>query len=312
MSHSVIVTLDHLKNETNKCDVILKQLNNLLEYEWSNETKTLIMNRINAITQGKENILSMEGKSFESEYILSNISKEIENLNMSLNFKDLYNKHIKENSGRIEELIAAHGVLATESISELIINNEKITPEKLITKIDEMRSKDLSNEKLIEYQNIFKKNILDSDWTDDIKFHFINISTRLKNAQEVSDIQPFIASKKIEFNNMKNFVNDVVKTLGKLNFKIQSRNNYEINDEQVFNLKLVFKNSSNNNVIINFNSNGQIKYKLGNYIGHACEKTTDKLLSELTKMGYTYPKPLIRRDIDNSKPILKTSKEREK
>ncbi|MDK2819758.1 MAG: hypothetical protein KFW07_02885, partial [Mycoplasmataceae bacterium] len=77
-------------------------------------------------------------------------------------------------------------------------------------------------------------------------------------------------------------------------------------------LKLSFKNASNNNVLINFDSNGKIKYKLGNYIGHACEQTTDKLLTELTKMGYTYPKPLIRRDIDGNKPIAKTYKERGK
>lgn len=315
MSHSVIITLNNLQNTTNTCDSLLTQLNDSLKYNWSEETKILINNHINVIKKEKEKILSMVGQNYNDmtlDKVLSNISKEIENLNMSLNFKNLYDNHIKENAGKIEELIATHGMLATESISQLIINKEKINPETLTIKINEMRKKNVSHENLIKYQNIFKTNILNSNLTDDIKLQFINLATKFKNTQEISDIQPFIASKIVEFNNMKIMVNDVVNILRKLNFKLDSKNSYKLDEEQVFNLKLIFKNSANNSIAINFNSNGQIKYKLGNYIGHACEQTTDKLLNELTKMNYTYPKPLIRRDVDKAKPITKTYKERER
>lgn len=33
------------------------------------------------------------------------------------------------------------------------------------------------------------------------------------------------------------------------------------------------------------NSNGQLKYKLGNYIGHACEKMTNRLIEDLRKVN---------------------------
>lgn len=315
MSHSVIITLESMKATINTCDCIIDKINKSLTYNWSSEIKQKMQDNLIKIKEEKMKLLSnvgIEQSDFSLDKFLSTISKEVENLELSMNFKKNYDDYIKENSGKIEEMIATYGILATESLEYLIKNKEKINIETLAKKIEEMRNVEIDSENLKKYQKIFKTNILNSDFSDNIKLEFMNISKQFKNIQEVSDIQPLISSKMQEFNNMKIMVDDVIKILAKLNFKLESKQEYSLSEEQVFNLRINFKNASNNIVAINFDSNGKIKYKLGNYVGHACEKTTDKLLDEISKAGYVYLKPLIRRDIDDAKPLMKSFKERGK
>lgn len=81
-----------------------------------------------------------------------------------------------------------------------------------------------------------------------------------------------------------------------------------MNDEQDLVSQLKFTNKQNNTVKIFFYSNGKIKYKLGNYVGHACENTSEKLFEDLKKNQYIIRDKRIKRDIDDAKPLSKAMK----
>ena len=76
-------------------------------------------------------------------------------------------------------------------------------------------------------------------------------------------------------------------------------------EEGIFSTVLLFKNPNNNTVAINFNSLGKLSYKLGNYVGHACEATSRSILQKLKQKGYEYSTPIITRNISNAKPLEK-------
>ena len=63
------------------------------------------------------------------------------------------------------------------------------------------------------------------------------------------------------------------------------------------------KNNRGNKIEIIIDGNLQMKYQLGNYVGHACEKTSEKIFESLKKQGYSIVHRNISRNISNSKPL---------
>ena len=69
-------------------------------------------------------------------------------------------------------------------------------------------------------------------------------------------------------------------------------------------IKYSMINPSRNSIDIIMNSDGKIKYKLGNYVGHMCNKTSEQLINKLRKDGWSVAINSIKRDISNSRQLV--------
>ena len=69
-------------------------------------------------------------------------------------------------------------------------------------------------------------------------------------------------------------------------------------------IKYSMINPSRNSIDIIMNSDGKIKYKLGNYVGHMCNKTSEQLINILRKDGWSVAINSIKRDISNSRQLV--------
>lgn len=316
MSHSIIITLSHVQPIIDSCDSSYDQLNDLSKFDWDKST----LNKIQLIKEELNNIKSkaishvgnIEPNPFTIGTILSTLLKEISNLKLSLDLKKMYDNYSKISTLNLDEYILQYGILAFETYDYLIKENIEINKNNFSKTLEIIRAKDAENKRLLKYQEIFINQIKESSFIDDIKLSMIKFVTKFKNLQEISDIAPFIYSKNLEYESMKNYMKDVFSILNDLNFKKIGKVSFNFSDRQIFEAKCKFINGDNNTIVIHFNSNNEIKYKLGNYVGHACEKTTNLLLEKLKKKGYIYSSPIIRREISSDPPLFKTAKEMEK
>ena len=308
MSHSVIISIDNISTHLSTCDNALLELEQIKEFDWNNETKISISNKIIQIQDFKKNILSDVGKilNLDHQHKISTFTKEIANLKVLMNLE--YQKYIKENSGLIELFTEQFGILAIEAVQNLDKLKIELNKDNLSKEIEKIRDQNISEENLKKYRSLFIKEIENSSFDSKIQLQLINIVNNYRTVQEVSDIPAFISAKQDDLKSLKIYVKDFSEALKKTGFKSIEKPLITFDEEGIFKLKMNFKNQEKNTVQIYFDSEGKIKYKLGNYIGHACEKTTDKILKELDNKGYTYSQPKIRRDIDAAKPLSKAAK----
>lgn len=324
MSHSVSFVAFNLTQDINEqCNSILNRIKSIQQYNWKNESiNQSINNLINNYSKKVDDILNMDKKlvnPVEIQSMLITITKDIANMQQftdeSINkYYQTYFDNAKQN---INKIIAQYGILAITAIEQMQKNHEIINEDNLLNKIDIIRNNQINEEQLKIYKQTFKQAINASNFPNNIKLELLNYINTFKTIQEVSDIAGFIASKNDEFNKMLHLIKDVSSILKEVGFKFT---NHEIKycydkKEGIFNTILNFKNQNNNSIAIEFNSLGKISYKLGNYIGHACEATSASILKKLKEKGYEYSVPQITRNISNAKPLAKsidTFKERNK
>jgi len=308
MSHSVVITLNTIKTNISTCDHAILDLKEIEKFEWDHSTKISITSKIDQIEDLKRSFLSTVGSSdlINLQHKASTLTKEISNLKFFMNSE--YEKFIEDNSGIVQSFVEEFGVLAIEAVQNLEKTKIEVNKNNLSKEIEKIRNENISEENLKKYRSHFIKEIEISSFDSKIQLQFINMINNYKTVQEVSDIAPFISAKQDELRSLKIYFKDFSEALKNTGFKPIEKTAITFDDEGIFKLKMKFKNEQNNTVQINFDSEGKIKYKLGNYVGHACEKTTDKILKELDNKGYTYATPKIRRDIDNAKPLSKAAK----
>lgn len=150
---------------------------------------------------------------------------------------------------------------------------------------------------------------------DELKLILKKDIKSIKDLNQLKDINAIIQSKEREYQDVMFLAKDVTSKLKDQGFQIDNKQKkiWQIDEQNNIVLKMSLINNQNNSVQIIFNSNLQIKYKLGNYVGHACEKTTDKLLKDLETSGYTYSVVNIKRDYEEPKTMQKSiEKERGK
>ena len=314
MSHSVVITLDNIKTYVETCDSLINDCNNLMNIEWID--KSIIKKLILQIEEIKSELLSKENgvayNNHEVEKLLSSITKKASNLKYNLNLREQLVKYMEKDLINIDQKIAENGSMAINVINYLNENKISIDEKSFSETLDKIRQLELSKNELSVFHKSALKQLDDSDIPSDIKFEISKIIRKTKTAQEISDVPAYIESKKQEYSTVRTLMKDVVLTFNKLNFTRDKGIIWNMNDEQELVSKLSFTNKTNNTVNIYFYSSGKFKYKLGNYVGHACEKTSEKLWSQLEQNGYIIKDKKIRRDIDNSQPLAKAIKSNER
>ena len=314
MSHGVSFVAFNLGEDIKlQCSDILNRLHSIEQYDWKNEQTSKTIHSLLEQYQKKINdIYSLQGKrvdSFQAQQMLITIMKDVANMQQFANasIAGFYQTYLQNATENINKIIAQYGILATTALEQLNAQHQIISEENLLNTIDQIRNAQINEEQLKVYRQEFKKAIDNCSFPNDIKLDLLNQVNRYTTAQEVSDIPGFIASKNAEFNRMIRLIKDVSTILKEVGFKFTGHAiKYLYNQEEgIFNTTLLFKNANNNSVAINFNSLGKINYKLGNYVGHACEATTRSILAKLKQKGYEYSTPIITRNVSNAKPLEK-------
>ena len=312
MSHSIKITLSNIQPIITQCDNYIISLNKMLNSDWNFDIsfKNDIQNKINNINKIKESTLKKMDSLIDvnEQTYFSSLSKEITNIKNTINFKKMILETLNKNEINLDKNIAKYGTMAIDVINSLKAEGTQINDESFANKLQIIRTQEVDKESLKKYTNISNKIIDDSHIPEEIKYELKKMIRSYKTSQEVSDINPYLEYKKQEYDLVVFNAKNVSKSLLKLDFSKTGNTEWKMNDDQVMSVTLSFVNKSNNTVKIKFDGDGNMNYKLGNYIGHACEKTTELLEKDLYSQGYVYLNKQIKRDIDDSKPLFKEMK----
>lgn len=122
---------------------------------------------------------------------------------------------------------------------------------------------------------------------------------------EIKDVFAIIQSKEDEYHRTIELSKKIAKLLATQEFKVVGKSIWEFNEvDNTIMHKFVLQNNSNKTVQMIIDSNNQLKYKLGNYVGHACEATTKKLLEDMKKCGMSPQVVSIKRDYEPNAQVM--------
>ncbi len=321
MSHSIWIELDSQNIHVNACNDIIneiKEINKWVDKSIANENEKLIKDAQKII----DYIQATKKTNNNAEYIsflarMDSIRKAMVNLS---NFnKEIISNNFYKNLGENQDFnlldkIKKHGILTNEVIEYLRSNNIAITNTNFDKYINIVETNILDNEKIKKYTKQSLDEIQKLNISSELKLSLSKKIKEIKDINQLKDVGAYLVSKEAEWKKVKRFSTDVVNSLKKQGFAINQKIQpiWKIDDNDNIVLKISFINSKNNTVSINFDSTMHISYKLGNYIGHACEETTKKLLDDIIKIGYTYKIIDIKRDFEQPKLMAQSLKKERK
>ncbi len=317
MSHIIRISIQNQKIYETSCDNLINKLEKINS---SNSVNQDYKKGIDSLIRNISSLKSSFAGSMESESYyrltrdLSTLEKEVANLYITARdqvLDDLISSLPPEFN--ISKVISDHGPLAIETLDYLRQNNIQQNQENFDKYMPIVKEKQLSQEKIKNYITNAYKMIDECKIPDSIKYGIKNRIRNIKDMADIKDIYAVIQSKEDETIRTVELINKVIELLEKQNFKRahdpKNKNNYwhkwiydEENDKIVFKFRMI--NDSNNTVEMVVDSMGDLEYKLGNYIGHACEKTTEKLLKDLNEQGFI-TREQFRRDFETNDKVMR-------
>ena len=305
MSHTITISIENVKTYISNCDALIENIEETKAKLDSTKLNSSLNQYINRINQFKEEILNQVGKQQTTQILnhLSTIQKEVSNFALLKN--NLITDDIVSNSFDLAKIVSKYGYVALDAFELMQSQNLKITENNAIKIIEQMRLETVNEAKRAAFIKQAYQIIDQSDLPDIVKKILKQDVRDSKTYQELSDIQPLIISKKQEYQRLVQTRKDLNQKLKEMGFSVDKSIAIKIETDSYSNIvfKYSLKNTSNNSVSIILNSDGQIKYKLGNYIGHMCNKTTEKLIEKLKNDGYNIKITSIKRDVNNNRPL---------
>ncbi len=305
MSHTITIQIQNKELHLSSCQNLRDKLNDIIKnQDVSEEVKNQVKDTISNI-QSLESIIKNNDRLVSNEYmdLMRNLSTaEKSTANMFLTAKNsVLNNLIASLPAdvNIGQMIAKHGVLAIETIEYLKTNNIPITQDNFDKYMYEVEQTKLSNEKIDEYITNAFKMIDSAKIPDSIKLALKKETKKIDNLNSIKDIFAVVQSKENEVIRTIELSKKILEMFKKQDFSIVGNSIWEY-DEKTSDIihKFALKNKSNNTVQMIVDSTGHLRYKLGNYPGHACEATTDKILKDLEAAGYTCNVIAIKRDYE--------------
>ena len=305
MSHTITISIENVKTYISNCDALIENIEETKAKLDSTKLNSSLDQYINRINQFKEEILNQVGKQQTTQILnhLSTIQKEVSNFALLKN--NLITDDIVSNSFDLAKIVSKYGYVALDAFELMQSQNLKITENNAVKIIEQMRLETVNEAKRAAFIKQAYQIIDQSDLPDIVKKILKQDVRDSKTYQELSDIQPLIISKKQEYQRLVQTRKDLNQKLKEMGFSVDKSIAIKIETDSYSNIvfKYSLKNTSNNSVSIILNSDGQIKYKLGNYIGHMCNKTTEKLIEKLKNDGYNIKITSIKRDVNNNRPL---------
>lgn len=312
MSHLVTFYLSGQKIEINStCDTSINTLKRALQENYDDEFKQYLQEEINKIHNYKQELSLIPNATSDRAVLqqLDHISKTTANIISSISNAEYFEKKDKELNDLIRNYVKEYGVIATEALQNLKEQKIDLNKTSLSEEIDKIRNNNLQEEKIKKNIDSLYKFIDDQKFDNsDLSYELKTIIRNYKSPQEFSDAFAYIASKKVEVNKIEIIKEDLFEGLKLGGFKSFDLKKTSINEYGITYKVFKAKNLNGNVVTVIISGDGSIKYQLGNYVGHACEKTTEKLLDYLKKQGVAINHYVVTREISNAKPLYQAKK----
>lgn len=305
MSHTITISAENVKSYVSNCDALIENIEETKAKLDSTKLNSTLDQYISQINQFKNEIMNQVGKE-ETEQILtrlSTIQKEVANFALLKN--NLIIDDIVSSSFDLAKIVSSYGYVALDALELMESQHIEINENNVVKTIEQMQAETVNEAKRIAYIEQAYQVVDQSDLPDLVKKLLKQDIRDSKTYQELSDIQPLIISKKQEYQRLVQTRKDLNQKLKEMGFSIDKSIGLKIETDSYSNIvfKYSLKNASNNSVSMILNSDGQIKYKLGNYVGHMCNKTTEKLIEKLRNDGYNIKVTSIKRDVNNNRPL---------
>ena len=305
MSHTITISAENVQSYVSNCDALIENIQETKTKLDSTKLYSTLDQYISRINQFKNEIMNQVGKEETEEILtrLSTIQKEVANFALLKN--NLIIDDIVSSSFDLTKIVSKYGYVALDALELMESQHIEINENNVVKTIEKMQQETVNEAKRIAYIDQAYQIIDQSDLPDIVKKLLKQDIRDSKTYQELSDIGPLIISKKQEYQRLVQTRKDLNQKLKEMGFTIDKSIGLKIETDSYSNIvfKYSLKNASNNSVSMILNSDGQIKYKLGNYVGHMCNKTTEKLSEKLRNDGYNIKVTSIKRDVNNNRPL---------
>ena len=305
MSHTITISAENVKSYVSNCDALIENIEETKAKLDSTKLNSTLNEYIGKINQFKNEIMNQVGKEETQQILtrLSTIQKEVANFALLKN--NLIIDDIVSSSFDLAKIVSSYGYVALDALELMESQHIEINENNVVKTIEQMQAETVNEAKRIAYIEQAYQVVDQSDLPDLVKKLLKQDIRDSKTYQELSDIQPLIISKKQEYQRLVQIRKDLNQKLKEMGFSIDKSIGLKIETDSYSNIvfKYSLKNASNNSVSMILNSDGQIKYKLGNYVGHMCNKTTEKLIEKLRNDGYNIKVTSIKRDVNNNRPL---------
>ena len=305
MSHTITISAENVQSYVSNCDALIENIQETKTKLDSTKLHSTLDQYISRINQFKNEIMNQVGKEETEEILtrLSTIQKEVANFALLKN--NLIIDDIVSSSFDLTKIVSKYGYVALDALELMESQHIEINENNVVKIIEQMQQETVNEAKRVAYIEQAYQVVDQSDLPDLVKKLLKQDIRDSKTYQELSDIGPLIISKKQEYQRLVQTRKDLNQKLKEMGFSIDKSIGLKIETDSYSNIvfKYSLKNASNNSVSMILNSDGQIKYKLGNYVGHMCNKTTEKLIEKLRNDGYNIKVTSIKRDVNNNCPL---------
>lgn len=305
MSHTITISAENVQSYVSNCDALIENIQETKTKLDSTKLHSTLDQYISRINQFKNEIINQVGKEETQQILtrLSTIQKEVANFALLKN--NLIIDDIVSSSFDLTKIVSKYGYVALDALELMESQHIEINENNVVKTIQQMQAETVNEAKRVAYIEQAYQVVDQSDLPDIVKKLLKQDIRDSKTYQELSDIGPLIISKKQEYQRLVQTRKDLNQKLKEMGFTIDKSVAIKIETDSYSNIvfKYSLKNASNNSVSMILNSDGQIKYKLGNYIGHMCNKTTEKLIEKLRNDGYDIKVTSIKRDVNNNRPL---------
>lgn len=328
MSHTVTLNVSNLTEDI-KCSINRNQkiLNELISennndkkfVEYLEKYKQNLLKKLNEhghfkngfsenkISYDPYNLVSVNTiQGLEILRKIDSFNKEVANIMSNKNLINLIVEDYENEQSEIMNIIEDVGKIAEQAILNLRSKSEKISAINIKNEIDKIRNAELD----LENQKRIKNDLFDLietyNFNNSIEFELIKMVDSKKSIQELNDCFTFISSKKIEEDKIDNFAKLFFEKLREIEgFQIPNEPiKYIFDTDGIIRKIYKLKNLKNKAIEISIDGRLQISYQYGNYEGHACEKTTDKIFQAIKENGWKIDSYTITRNISNASPLF--------
>ncbi len=316
MSHSVNLQLEInditkevnlIKNQSICCidKLISENENNKELIDFLEKQKEQIIEQEKELSKYQGISKTSQSNAFNVRKKLDSISKKVANIISNKNIVDFVIKQSEKEEKEILEIILKEGVIANNAISNLRKENKELSKKNILEEIEKIRNSNLEQEESKKIKKDLFKYIDDQEFkNDNLEFELKKIIDSKNSLQELNDCFAYISSKKNEEIKIDELASLLFNELeSKEKFKLLDNVEKQLDTDGILRKKFKLRNQKGNTIEIIIDGNLRIKYQLGNYVGHACEKTSEKIFESINKMGYTIVHKTISRNISNSKPL---------
>lgn len=302
MSHRV--TLSYLNKNT-----ALENANRLLK-EFEQTMKAINNPDVLQLFSVKKNELEElinQYQSFidqESTYQLERKLSHLDNMFETLKkCSDHIVSAIKDQSGTFSKLLEANGAITVIAIEHLISNQQTINQTNIESMIKQLSQTTIGQKEISAAQTLINNAAIDPLYQ---KYWLKKLATM--NYKSYADLAAIISDRVRVCHELEQAYQDFKKMFEQLDFKFVALNKVIRNEELLY--QMILTNQVNNRVKIEFNSQRQINYQLGNYQGHLCEKTTEAFFEMIkAKSDYVIVHYNIIRDDDDDLTLKETEVE---